>query len=126
MENLPLSVQNTLKWYSVNGAVKSPPFSSINTIFITLVSRTTLLQSAETAVCAFSTDDPVLVPVTPGSKPGKNAGWAMSPDQECKPGGIRRQDTRMGQSQSIPPSSVNTTFISQYHLHQFIPTRFGL
>ncbi|KAG6027389.1 hypothetical protein E4U19_002011 [Claviceps sp. Clav32 group G5] len=93
MENLPLSVQNTLNWYSVNGAVKlhqSPPFSSINTIFITLVSRTTLLQSAETAVCAFSTDDPVLVPVTPGSK---NAGWAMSPDQECKPGGIR-QDHR--------------------------------
>ncbi|KAG6069678.1 hypothetical protein E4U16_007518 [Claviceps sp. LM84 group G4] len=34
--------------------------------------------------CAFPTDDPDLVPVTPGSK---NAGWAMSPDQECKPGG---------------------------------------
>ncbi|KAG6189100.1 hypothetical protein E4U36_005696 [Claviceps purpurea] len=34
--------------------------------------------------CAFPTDDPDLVPVTPESK---NAGWAMSPDQECKPGG---------------------------------------
>ncbi|KAG5967600.1 hypothetical protein E4U58_002136 [Claviceps cyperi] len=33
--------------------------------------------------CAFPTDDPTLVPVTPGSM---NAGWAMSPDQECKPG----------------------------------------
>ncbi|KAK2591989.1 hypothetical protein QQS21_010325 [Conoideocrella luteorostrata] len=33
--------------------------------------------------CAFPTDDPNLVAVTPESK---NAGWAMSPDQECKPG----------------------------------------
>ncbi|EFY93442.1 SUN domain protein (Adg3), putative [Metarhizium acridum CQMa 102] len=33
--------------------------------------------------CAFPTDDPNLVAVTPDQK---NAGWAMSPDQECKPG----------------------------------------
>lgn len=33
--------------------------------------------------CSFPTNDPDLVAVTPGSK---NAGWAMSPDQECKPG----------------------------------------
>ncbi|GAO16009.1 hypothetical protein UVI_02055880 [Ustilaginoidea virens] len=33
--------------------------------------------------CAFPTDDPDLVAITPHMK---NAGWAMSPDQECKPG----------------------------------------
>jgi hypothetical protein len=33
--------------------------------------------------CQFPTDDPNLVAVTPNAK---NAGWAMSPDQECKPG----------------------------------------
>lgn len=33
--------------------------------------------------CAFPTDDPNLVAVTPGSK---NAGWALSPDVACKPG----------------------------------------
>ncbi|KJZ79869.1 hypothetical protein HIM_00583 [Hirsutella minnesotensis 3608] len=33
--------------------------------------------------CQFPTDDPNLVAITPE---GKNAGWAMSPDQECKPG----------------------------------------
>lgn len=35
------------------------------------------------AVCSFPTDDPNLVAVTPNAK---NAGWAMSPDQECVPG----------------------------------------
>ncbi|KAF5005632.1 hypothetical protein FDECE_7936 [Fusarium decemcellulare] len=33
--------------------------------------------------CQFPTDDPNMVAVTPDEK---NAGWAMSPDQECKPG----------------------------------------
>ncbi|EHK22332.1 uncharacterized protein TRIVIDRAFT_150698 [Trichoderma virens Gv29-8] len=33
--------------------------------------------------CAFPTDDPNLVAVTPDAE---NAGWAMSPDQPCKPG----------------------------------------
>jgi hypothetical protein len=33
--------------------------------------------------CPFPTDDPNLVAVTPDEK---NAGWAMSPDQECEPG----------------------------------------
>lgn len=33
--------------------------------------------------CAFPTDDPNLVAVTPDAQ---NAGWAMSPDQPCKPG----------------------------------------
>ncbi|KAF4454518.1 murein transglycosylase [Fusarium austroafricanum] len=33
--------------------------------------------------CQFPTDDPNMVAVTPDAK---NAGWAMSPDQECKPG----------------------------------------
>ena len=33
--------------------------------------------------CAFPTDDPNLVAVTPDEA---NAGWAMSPDQKCKPG----------------------------------------
>lgn len=33
--------------------------------------------------CEFPTDDPNMVAVTPDEK---NAGWAMSPDQECKPG----------------------------------------
>lgn len=33
--------------------------------------------------CKFPTDDPNLVAITPGNM---NAGWAMSPDQECKPG----------------------------------------
>lgn len=33
--------------------------------------------------CPFPTDDPNLVSVTPDEK---NAGWAMSPDQECEPG----------------------------------------
>ncbi|KAG6008347.1 hypothetical protein E4U21_004551 [Claviceps maximensis] len=33
--------------------------------------------------CAFPTDDPNLVAVTPEAM---NAGWAMSPDQECRPG----------------------------------------
>ena len=33
--------------------------------------------------CQFPTDDPNLVAVTPDQK---NGGWAMSPDQECKPG----------------------------------------
>lgn len=33
--------------------------------------------------CAFPSDDPNLVAITPDAK---NAGWAMSPDQECKPG----------------------------------------
>ncbi|KAM4056877.1 beta-glucosidase (SUN family) domain-containing protein [Hirsutella rhossiliensis] len=34
-------------------------------------------------MCEFPTDDPNLVAITPE---GKNAGWAMSPDQECRPG----------------------------------------
>ncbi|CAF3514080.1 hypothetical protein SNK03_011014 [Fusarium graminearum] len=33
--------------------------------------------------CQFPTDDPNMVAVTPDAK---NAGWALSPDQECKPG----------------------------------------
>ena len=33
--------------------------------------------------CQFPTDDSNMVAVTPDAK---NAGWAMSPDQECKPG----------------------------------------
>ncbi|KAL7916061.1 hypothetical protein GGI35DRAFT_473375 [Trichoderma velutinum] len=33
--------------------------------------------------CAFPTDDPNLVAVTPDAE---NAGWAMSPDQPCQPG----------------------------------------
>ncbi|RSL63785.1 hypothetical protein CEP54_005043 [Fusarium duplospermum] len=33
--------------------------------------------------CQFPTDDPNMVAVTPDEK---NGGWAMSPDQECKPG----------------------------------------
>ncbi|POR33043.1 Putative secreted beta-glucosidase adg3, partial [Tolypocladium paradoxum] len=33
--------------------------------------------------CPFPSDDPNLVAITPTAK---NAGWAMSPDQECKPG----------------------------------------
>ncbi|KAM0202931.1 hypothetical protein ACHAPQ_001143 [Fusarium lateritium] len=33
--------------------------------------------------CQFPTDDPNMVAVTPDEK---NAGWAMSPDQPCKPG----------------------------------------
>lgn len=33
--------------------------------------------------CQFPTDDGDLVAITPGEK---NAGWAMSPDQECLPG----------------------------------------
>lgn len=34
-------------------------------------------------VCEFPTDDANLLAITPE---GKNAGWAMSPDQECRPG----------------------------------------
>ncbi|TQV98705.1 hypothetical protein V2A60_007588 [Cordyceps javanica] len=49
-------------------AVESPPSS------VSLVKRST---------CAFPTDDPDLVAVTPDQK---NAGWAMSPDQSCEPG----------------------------------------
>lgn len=33
--------------------------------------------------CAFPTNDPNMVAVTPDEK---NAGWAMSPDQSCEPG----------------------------------------
>lgn len=50
-------------------AVESPPSSASS-----LVKRGT---------CEFPTDDPNLVAVTPDKA---NAGWAMSPDQPCKPG----------------------------------------
>ncbi|KAJ4164512.1 hypothetical protein LMH87_006184 [Akanthomyces muscarius] len=50
-------------------ALESPP-SSVSSV----VKRGT---------CAFPTDDPNLVAVTPDQK---NAGWAMSPDQSCEPG----------------------------------------
>lgn len=36
------------------------------------------------STCAFPTDDPNMVAVTPDQQ---NGGWAMSPDQSCKPGG---------------------------------------
>ncbi|KAJ6789327.1 hypothetical protein PWT90_01067 [Aphanocladium album] len=49
-------------------ALESPPSS------VSLVKRGT---------CAFPTDDPNLVAITPDQK---NAGWAMSPDQSCEPG----------------------------------------
>ncbi|PNY29368.1 secreted beta-glucosidase adg3, partial [Tolypocladium capitatum] len=43
-----------------------------------------LLENAKRGgLCPFPSDDPNLVAVTPNAK---NAGWAMSPDQECKPG----------------------------------------
>lgn len=35
------------------------------------------------STCEFPTDDSDLVAITPDEK---NAGWALSPDQECKPG----------------------------------------
>jgi hypothetical protein len=63
--------------------------------------------------CAFPTDDPNLVAVTPDSQ---NAGWAMSPDQPCEPGhycpiackpGMVMAQWQPGSSYNYPASMVS-------------------
>lgn len=67
--NLHQARRHTHLHHEHHRALESPP-SSVSSV----VKRGT---------CAFPTDDPNLVAVTPDQK---NAGWALSPDQSCQPG----------------------------------------
>ena len=76
-----------------------------------------------TGSCAFPTDDPDLVAVTPDEM---NAGWAMSPNQQCtpnsycpiacKPGMVMAQWDQEATSYSYPMSMVRLLFRNPYFL----------